>query len=149
MTTERGMLEACPPEDRGCDPKMPRWELRRQSSAPLGSQPGTAPWRLCTCRGGVSRGRPGPLQRSGPSFSTRQTPVGLLASEMAYFSTVFKTEVTVSAQVTEAYKDPCFFIWCSDQWDGAARPRGGWWQSCGTLCPGSCRTGLGDPWSLL
>ena len=104
MTTERGMLEACPPEDSGCDPKMPRWELCLQSSVPLGSQPGTAPWRLCTCRGGVSRGCPGPLQRSGPSFSTRQTPVGLLASEMAYFSTVFKTEVTVSSQVREAYR---------------------------------------------
>lgn len=39
--------------------------------------------------------------------------MGLLASEMAYFSTVFKTEVTVTAQAREANKDQHFFIWCS------------------------------------
>lgn len=42
-----------------------------------------------------------------------QPPVGLLAAEMAYFSTVFKTELIVTTQAREADKDQHFFIWCS------------------------------------
>lgn len=40
---------------------------------------------------------------------TRQTLVGLRASEMAYFSTIFKPEVTVTAQAGDADKDQHFF----------------------------------------
>lgn len=114
---------------RGCDPKMPRGNCR-QSSGPLGSQPGTAPLRLCVQGQGQQR-PPWSSRGSCPSFSTRQTPVGLLASEMAYFSTVFKAEVTVNAQVREADKDPCFFIWCSAQWDAAACLCGGGGRAVG------------------
>ena len=41
---------------------------------------------------------------------TRQTLVGLRASEMAYFSTIFKPEVTVTAQAGDADKDQHFFL---------------------------------------
>lgn len=74
------------------------------------------PWSAVRCRvlrQGEQR-RPQLCQSSCLSFSTRgRFLAGLLESEMAYFSTVFKMEVTVTAQVSKAAKDQCFFIWCS------------------------------------
>lgn len=108
------------------------------------------------------------MQRQGQQRPPRSTPEelsvflhaadssGSLASEMAYFSTVFKTEVTVSAQVREADKDPCFFIWCSAQWDTAARLCGGGGRAAGPSArvpaeqdletPGPCSRDRGQAW---
>lgn len=58
---------------------------------------------------------------------------GLLASEMAYFSIVFKMEVTVTAQGSKAAKDQCFFIWCSVLSQICSRPMR--WMSCGAPRP--------------
>lgn len=66
-----------------------------------------------------------------------QSPVGLLASEMAYFSTVFKTELIVTARARVADKDQHFFIWCS----GLSQTR-----SCQALRPRHPQSGA---WRLL
>ena len=111
---------------------MPRWE--NSATSCLGP---SAPSPVLAAPHVPRQGQQRPPQctlRSCPSFATRQTPVGLLASEMAYFSTVFKTEVTVSAQVREADKDQCFLIWCSAQSDAQHVCMGGW-KSCRTLGP--------------
>lgn len=70
---------------------------------------GSPAWRSVlqgpgACHGSVGTGLPSPLQRSSSSFSTCGRLQWVSASEMAYFSTVFKTEATVTAQAREAQR---------------------------------------------
>lgn len=113
---------------------------------------GSPAWRSVlqgpgACHGRVGTGLPSPLQRSSSSFSTCGRLQWVSASEMAYFSTVFKTEATVTAQAREADKDQHFFIWCFLLSPTCACP-----PACGRVawrsgpCPG---VGLGELWSLL
>nr|XP_012293999.2 BTB/POZ domain-containing protein KCTD15 isoform X1 [Aotus nancymaae] len=89
--------------------------------------------------------------------------VGLLASEMAYFSTVFKMEATITAKVREADKDQRFFIWCSvlsrthitaAGWTSclAFRPRclQGWgsWDRCRDVCCRAAGRRVVGAWGL-
>lgn len=66
-----------------------------------------------------------------------QTPVGLLASEVAYFSTVFKTEVTVTAQAREADKDNASLSGAQFCWTCSMPTRG---KSCRALWPRCLQT---------
>lgn len=64
------------------------------SQRPVAPQPVAASSGTPGRHGGVGTGLPGPLPRSCWSFSTCGRLQGVSASEMAYFSTVFKTEAT-------------------------------------------------------
>lgn len=94
------------------------------------------------CHGGVGTGLPRPLQRSSSSFSTCGRLQWVSASEMAYFSTVFKTEATVTAQAREADKDQHFFIWCFILSQTCA-----WWGRGLDLQPKCPGVRLGELWS--
>ncbi|EGW02654.1 hypothetical protein I79_014640 [Cricetulus griseus] len=51
-----------------------------------------------------------------PPVHAWRTPAGLVVLEMAYFSKVFKTQLTVAAQVGKANKDRrCFYLVLSSQ----------------------------------
>uniref|UniRef100_A0A2K6E172 Uncharacterized protein n=1 Tax=Macaca nemestrina TaxID=9545 RepID=A0A2K6E172_MACNE len=112
------------------------------SPSPSASQPGAA-----------SSEAPGPagvsLEESSAATSEElfiplhagQTLAGLLASEMAYFSTVFKMDATLTAKVREADKDQRFFIWCSVLSRTCSMATG--WTSCLAFRP-RCLQGWGS-----
>uniref|UniRef100_K7CE84 Potassium channel tetramerisation domain containing 15 n=1 Tax=Pan troglodytes TaxID=9598 RepID=K7CE84_PANTR len=112
------------------------------SPSPSASQPGAA-----------SSEAPGPVGAGSeePSAATSeelfiplhagQTLAGLLASEMAYFSTVFKMDAALTAKVREADKDQRFFIWCSVLSRTCSMAAG--WTSCLAFRP-RCLQGWGS-----
>lgn len=120
-----------------------------RSLQPLGSPAsGASTLRLCTCRGRAAEAALVHSRGAVPFFSTLQTPVGLCVRNGLFF-TVFKDGSNCQCTSQERpTRTPAFFIWCSAQWDAAACLCGGGGELWDPLLS-SCRTGLGDSWSLL